>query len=140
LLRSTGILVAVAFIGFAMLVATAEKPANFQPPDGTFLPFVAQAVESWHPAAVILLGALGFAAGWLFKPVASSSTAPPVLFAALCGLSSVAGFFAWSMADMVFGSAAGHNLWPIEWLIYLGLGIPAFVGAALGIKSTWSTT
>ena len=134
------ILLTVAVVGFLMVVGTAERPADPQPLEGTFLPFVAQAVESWHPVSLLLLGALGFVAGRVFITTSSTTPHSAVLFAVLCGMFSVLGFFAWSLTDMLLGTGAGHNLWPIEWLVYLGLGIPALVGAAIGVKSTWSTT
>ena len=134
------ILLTVAVAGFLMVIGTADRPAYPQPLDGTFLPFVAQSVESWHPVSLLLLGLLGFVAGRVFVVTAPSTPRSTALFAILCGLFSVIGFFAWSVTDMLIGASGGHNLWPIEWLVYLGFGIPALVGAAIGVRSTWSTT
>ena len=110
-LGEVGIAIALGWCAL-VLPTLLDPPQRYYEPG--FLPFMRDAVEGMKPYSLALLFAAGAALGFLG---ASSAW--------MLGFATILTFPVWSAADLAING--GHNLLPIEWLIY---GIYGLVGCA----------
>lgn len=113
-----------AILGYCAIAIFTVLSPSFEPTDTWIFSFFQEIVEKMNSHTFLLLALIGFL-------IAFFGRAPSLII----GASTMAIFPIISLLDMLAGSFFGrsdHNLFPIEWFIYMLISIYGIAGAICG--------